>query len=126
MEAGVPVLVGPKGEGDNGEIIDKRDGVPIFCEIDGADVELAGVAGLDAHVRELLGDIDGELVFRFFTTGGAEKAAKIPFAHAKGTKEEALASVTLEAQGAEHGEGTTTRANAGCGVKLRYCQVGGE
>ena len=126
MLAGVAVLVGPEGEGKNSEIIDERDSVAVFCEVNGADVELAGVARFDAHMRELLGDIDGELVFRFFAAGRTKQAAKIPFAHTKRAEEEALATVAFDPESADHGQGTATRADAGRGARLRHGQAGGE
>jgi len=112
VEAGVAVFVGPKGEGEGSEVIDERNGVAVFCEIDGANVELAGFAGFDAHVRELLGDVDGELVFGFFAAGGAEKAAKVPFAHTEGAEKEALAAVSFETKRAKHRQGAAARAEA--------------
>ena len=79
VDAGVAVLAGPERERDGSEVVDERDGVAVFGEVDGADVEVAGVAGFDAKVRKLLDHINGELALGFFAASGTEDAAKIPF-----------------------------------------------
>ena len=114
------MLVGPEGEGKGGEIVDDGDSVAVLGEVDGAEVELAGVAGLDAYVGKLLGDVDGQLVFGFFAASGAEKASKIPLAHAKGAEETALAAVPFETKRAKHWQGSATRADARCGGGLGH------
>jgi hypothetical protein len=68
---------------------------------DGADVVAAGVAGFNADVGELFGDVDGEFVFGFFAAGGAEDAAEFPFVEAEGADEVALAAVAFDAQNSE-------------------------
>ena len=70
MEAGVAALVSPEGQRDSGEIVDERNGMTVFGEVYGADVEPAGVAGFDSDVRELFGDVHRELGFGFFAAGG--------------------------------------------------------
>ena len=97
------MFVGPEGEGDGGEVVNERDGVAVFCEIHGGEIELAGVAGFDADMGELLGDVDGELGFGFFTAGGAEDAAEFPFLGAEGTEEKAFAAIAFDAQDAQEG-----------------------
>jgi hypothetical protein len=101
LEAGVAVFVGPEGEGDGGEVIHERDGVAIFREVDGAQIEFAGIAGFDADVGELLRGVHGELVFGFFAAGRAQEAAKLPFFGAEGAEQEAFAAVAFGTQDAE-------------------------
>jgi hypothetical protein len=59
LEAGVAVLLGPERQWNGGEVIDERDGVAVFCQVDGLEIELAGIAGFDANVGQLLRNIDG-------------------------------------------------------------------
>ena len=73
------MFVGPESQGDGGQIIDDGDGVAIFRKVNGADVVVAGVAGLDADVGELFGDKDGKLGLGFLVAGGAEDATEGPF-----------------------------------------------
>ena len=65
------MLVRPQSERDGGEVVDQGDGVAVFGEVDGGETKLAGVAGFDADVGQLLGDVDRELGFGFFAAGGA-------------------------------------------------------
>ena len=100
METRVSVFVGPKRERDCGEVVHERDGIAVFCEVDGSEIELASVAGFDADVGQLLGDVDGELGFGLFATRGAMNPPKFPFLGAKGTEEEAFAAVAFDSEDA--------------------------
>jgi len=65
------VFVGPEREGNGGEVIDQRDSVAVFGEINGAQIEFAGVATLHANVGKLLGHIDGQFGFLLLAARGA-------------------------------------------------------
>jgi hypothetical protein len=120
------VFVGPEGEGKGGEIVNQGDGVAVFGEVDGADVVPAGIAGFDAHVRKLFGDIDRELAFGFFATGGAENAAKIPFVETKGANQPALAAVAFWAKHAEQRDRVAKRADALCRFERGWRPMNGQ
>src|SRR4029077_5241774 len=62
LQLGVAVLAGPEVEGSGGEFVDHGLGVAVFCEVDGLDVGLAGVAAFDANVVELAGRVDSQLL----------------------------------------------------------------
>lgn len=53
------MFLGPERQGNGGEIVHVGYGVTVFCEIDGAQVKLAGVTSFHTDVRELLGDVNG-------------------------------------------------------------------
>lgn len=106
-------FVGPEGQRERGEVVDQGDGVAVGGEVDGAQVGAAGVAGFDADVGKLLGDVDGELGFGLFAAIGAEDAAKFPFLGAEGAEQETLAAVALAAKDAEQGSATAERAERG-------------
>lgn len=95
LEAGVAVFVGPQGEWDSGQVVNERDRVAIFGQVDRAEEEFASIAGFDPNMGKLFGDVDGKLVFGFLAARGAQDAAKIPFAETKGANEAALAAVAF-------------------------------
>jgi len=69
--------------------------VAVFGQVDGPQIKLARVAGLDADVRELFRDVHRQLAFRFFTARGAQNPAKLPFLQTKGANQKSLAAVLL-------------------------------
>ena len=95
LEAGVALFVGPKSLGDGGEVVHEGDGVAVLGEVHAGKEKFAGIAGLDAKMGKLLGDVDGEFVFGFFAAGGAKDAAKFPFLRAEGAEKKALAAVAF-------------------------------
>ncbi len=103
--------MGPQGERNRGQIIHQGDGVAVFGEIDSGEIKLAGVAGFDADVGQLLGDVDGELGFGFFAAGGAEDTAEFPFLEAEGAEEEAFAAVAFDSEDAGERAGATQRTD---------------
>ena len=49
----VAVLMSPEREGNGREVVDDGRGVSVLGQVDGAHVELAGVASFDANMRKL-------------------------------------------------------------------------
>src|SRR5882724_13072875 len=113
LQPGIALLMGPQGERNRGQIIHQGDGVAVFGEIDSGEIKLAGVAGFDADVGQLLGDVDGELGFGFFAAGGAEDTAEFPFLGAEGTEEKALATVAFDSEDTGERAGAAQWANFG-------------
>ena len=73
------MFVGPEGEGNGGDVINQGDCVAIFCQVDSLEIELAGVAGLDTDVGELLRNVDRQFGFGLFATRRAMNPPKFPF-----------------------------------------------
>ena len=92
------MLAGPKRVGNGREVVDKRNGVAVLGQVDRAEIKLAGVAGLDAHVWRFFGDINRQFAFGFFAAGWAQDAAKFPFLRAERAEQESLAAISLGAQ----------------------------
>lgn len=126
MEAGVPVFVGPEGEGKGGEVVDGGNGVAVFAEVDGAEVGAAGIAGFGADVGELFGDEDREFGFVGFAAVRAEDAAERPFGGAEGAEEGTSGTVALGTEDTEKRESAAHRAEIGNGRSGRDCGLGGE
>jgi len=62
----VPVLGRPQAEGDCRQFVHHRHGPAVSRQVDRLDVVAAGIAGFHAHMRELFGDVDGQLVDALF------------------------------------------------------------
>jgi len=80
LEARVALLVGPECEGNRGQIMKERDGMSVFRQVDRGEKEnLAGVAGFEADVGQLLGlHTTGELAFGPSPACGAMNPAEFP------------------------------------------------
>jgi hypothetical protein len=110
LELGVAFAGGPEVERDGCQLIYFGYGQAVACEVYRLDVIAAGIAGLHADVRELVGGIDGELVFVFLAAVGAEEAAKLPLGETEAAKEEALGAVAFGAEHGDQGLGAAERA----------------
>jgi hypothetical protein len=75
----------------------------------------AGLACLDANVRELVGDVHGQLLFFIFSAVGTKDPAELPFLAAKRTLQEALSTIPFLSEDAKQGQGiapwTTTNGH---------------
>jgi hypothetical protein len=89
----------PQIEWNKGEFIDERIGESVFREVDGLEIGAAGIAALDADVREAFGAINRKLGAILFLASRADGAAVFPFSKTK-TTEQIAASVALLAQNA--------------------------
>ena len=98
MDPRIAFLERPQGMGKGGEIIDKRDGVAVPGQVNGAQIKLARIAGFNANMRRIFGDIDWQFVFGFFAAGGAKDPAKFPFLRTEGAEQESFAAVSFGAQ----------------------------
>ena len=95
----------PQTEGHSGKVVDDGDGVAVFGQIDRTKKIFAGLACLDADVRELLGDIHRKLLLFIFPAVGAKNPAELPFLAAKRTVQEALSAVSFLPEDAKQGQG---------------------
>ena len=110
MDAGIALLCGPQRKRHGGDVVDDRNGVAVFGEVDGAEEVLAGVAGIHADVRKLFGDVHRQLCLAGFTATGAEDAAKFPLVGAKRALQIPFCSVAFRAHDAEKRKGIAARA----------------
>src|ERR1700674_5760740 len=119
----------PKRERNRREVINNRDGVAIFCEVDRSKIKLAGIAGFDTDVRELLRYIHRQLVLCFFAARRAENPSEFPFLRTKRTEQKSFPAVAFRPQHAQKRPRPAQRANSRrhnngspphlCGAKLR-------
>src|SRR3989442_13546498 len=114
LEARVAVFVGPQGKRNRRQIIDQGDGMAIFGQVNGAEIEFAGIASFHANVRELFRDVDRQLVLGFLTARGAQNPAKLPFLQTKGADQESLAAVALRPQDAQKRARLAQRTHPRC------------
>ena len=110
LDAGIALLRGPQRKRHGCDVVDDRNGVAVFGEVDGAEEVLAGVAGIHADVRKLFGDVDGQLCFARFAATGAEDAAKFPLVRAERALQIAFCSVAFRAHDAQKRKGIAARA----------------
>src|SRR5438034_10434647 len=87
----------------------------LFRSVHAGEEKLAGVAGFDADVGQLLGNVDRQFAFLFFAACGAEDSPELPFLGAKGTEQEAFSAVAFGAQYTEQ------RASAAQGTNAHGC-----
>lgn len=119
MEARVAVLGRPEAEGYCRQIIDQRNRVTVLGEVDGAQITLATLAALHANVRELLGNVNGQLVLALFTAGGTQNAPKLPLERTDRADERAPATVAFGPQHADDRASATKRADARRRIEMR-------
>ena len=98
MELGVSVLLRPKIERNRGQFVNQRVSEAVFAEVDGLYVGAAGIATLDADVRECFGGIDGQFGVVFLAAAGADNAAEFPLAQAEATDQVSAGAVALWAK----------------------------
>ena len=67
----------------------------VLCEIDGLDIVAASVARFDAHMREAIGSVDGQLLYRLFATCRAHDTPDAPLRRAEGTDQRSLGAVSF-------------------------------
>src|ERR1700690_1481218 len=77
------LLFGPEAERDGRQAVHQRHCVAIFGQINGAQIVLAGLAGFHADVRQLVRNIDGQVVLALFPAKSAQDAAEFPLLRAK-------------------------------------------
>src|SRR5713226_942216 len=88
----------PQTERNRRRVIDQRNGVAVFRQIDRGEKKLAGIAGFHANVRQLLRDVDWKLTFRLFAARGAQDAAEFPLLRTKRTQQESFPAIAFRAQ----------------------------
>src|SRR6266849_7136529 len=112
LEAGVAVLVGPQRQWDRCQIIDEWDSVAVFRQIHTCEVKLAGIAGFDADVGQLLRYVHRELAFRFLAARRAMNPPKFPLLRAERTKQKPFSAVAFHAQHTHARPRAAQRANS--------------
>ena len=79
MQLGVSALLSPQIKRGGSDFVDHRVSVAALGEIYALDVCLAGVAALDADVRELTRRVNRKLLVIFFSAVWTSDAAEVPF-----------------------------------------------
>ena len=98
LQARIALFMRPQRVRDSSEVVDQKNGVTVFGEVDGSQIKLASVAGFDAHMRRILADVYGQFVFGFFTAGWAKDSTELPLLRAERAEEEAFSAVALRSQ----------------------------
>ena len=135
LQPRIPLLAGPKREGDCRQIIDERGSVSVFRQIDRREKKLAGITGFHANVRQLLCYVHRQLGFGLFAARGAQDAPKLPLLRTKRAQQKPFPAIafrpersqewTRTAQGANshgHNNGSPRRqSRAKFGIRLQEC-----
>jgi hypothetical protein len=101
MQFGVSVLLRPQVERDRGQLVDEWFGEAVLGEVDRLHVGVAGVAALDADVRQFFGSIDRELGVIFLTASGTDNATELPLCKTETAQQAAAAAVAQRAENPE-------------------------
>src|SRR5262249_24294882 len=91
----------PEVQLNGGQLIDHRNCPSGRAEVDGLDVGVASVAGLDTNVRDLRRYIYRQLFRSFLTAARAEQPPKVPLAGAERADQRSLCSIPFAAQHAD-------------------------
>src|SRR6266849_7443793 len=90
LQLGVSVLLRPEIQGNGSQLLDHRDGKPVLGKVHCLDVDLAGVASLDAHVLELAGCVSRQLLKPLLPAARTDDLAVVPLRQAKRADQRAL------------------------------------
>ena len=93
--ASVALFLRPEIQGQGGQVVHGRDRMAVAGHVNTLDVRLAGVAGVDARLRELFCAEYGQLVFVLLSTVGAENAPEFPLAGTQATNEGTFRAVVV-------------------------------
>src|ERR1039457_2710228 len=63
---------------------------------------MAGIAGFDAHVRKLIGGVNGQLILIFFTAIRAKQTPELPLGEAQRAEQESLPAIAFGTQHRGH------------------------
>ena len=78
---------GPQVKDDRGQFIHFGDGAAVLSEVDGFEIDAAGIARFDANVRKFFGGVDGKLFLVVFAAVGTQEAAILPFGEAEAAEQ---------------------------------------
>src|SRR5580658_644523 len=115
LQLGVVVVFGPDIERDGGDFVDDGDGVAVLGEVDGFEIGLAGIAGIDTGGGKFSAGVDGQLVLVLLAASGAHHATILPLGGTERAHEPALGAVAFGAQDAGHRACVAERAGGASG-----------
>ncbi len=91
----VVMLCRPQIQGSRCDFVNYGHGVTIHRQVHGLEVMVTGVTSFHPYSGDAFRGIARQLLVVLFATGWTENPAKLPFGHAKRTKERALTAVSF-------------------------------
>lgn len=113
----VTVLAGPQIERDGRELVDDGNGEAGLREIDAFQIRVAGVANVDAHVRNFRRGIISHLGLTLLPARGTINSTERPFVRAEHANQKFLRTIAFAAQHRDDGPAAAERAGGRSAVE---------
>src|SRR4051794_39595527 len=91
----ISLLSGPQVQRSRRDFVDEWDSQPANSHVDGFDVMLAGVAGKDCHVGQVVRGVTRKLMVVFFSAPRADHATELPLAQAERAQQMPLSAIAF-------------------------------